>query len=191
MERFAATPNTIKPMEGGIIGDDPARRDQSGRTSHVVSSGRIIGSRTAASAAVSAAADPGQRRHDDSREHRDISQSAMHMPNQRQCEIDDAFRQPACIHQFAGQQKERNGEQLKAVCAENHVLRDDLRIEDAEPPHQRHGTHNERERDRHARRTWHRTAKREKSRRSFEVALDVVGWIAAAIAGKFIQLEWR
>jgi hypothetical protein len=72
------------------------------------------------------------------------------MPETCQGEIDDALRQASDIHQFSGQQEEWDGQKLKIVGTDDHVLSHDLAIEIAEPEHERESTDDQREGDRHA-----------------------------------------
>lgn len=52
-------------------------------------------------------------------------------------QVDDAPRQAARVHQLAGQHEEGHGQQRKAVDAGQHVLRQQLGVEEVEMPHQR------------------------------------------------------
>ena len=74
------------------------------------------------------------------------------MPDQGHGEGDDAARQAAGVHDLAGQHEERHGQQRKAVGAFGGVLRQDLRIEHVQVPHQRRAAQQQRERDRHPQR---------------------------------------
>jgi hypothetical protein len=64
--------------------------------------------------------------------------------------IDDAARQAADVHQLAGEEEEGHRQERIAVGAVDQVLRQDLRVEHAELPHQRGPAHQQGERDRDA-----------------------------------------
>ncbi len=66
------------------------------------------------------------------------------------CEIYDAPRQSAGVHQFTGENKERDGEEREGIGARDHVLSDDLGIEHAHVPHEHDAAEHQREGDRHA-----------------------------------------
>jgi hypothetical protein len=82
---------------------------------------------------------------------------------QRHREFDDALGQPALVHDLAGQQEERHGQQRVVVGAAQQVLRQDLGLEHVHVPHQRHTADQQRHRDGNADR--HREHQRAKENR--------------------------
>jgi hypothetical protein len=72
--------------------------------------------------------------------------------DQRHGEVHDAPGQAAGVHDLAGQHEEGHGQQRKAVGAVDHVLRQDLRVEHVEVPHQRGAAQQQGERNGHAQR---------------------------------------
>ncbi|MNT34513.1 hypothetical protein D3C72_1704990 [compost metagenome] len=80
------------------------------------------------------------------------------MPDRCVSHAHDALRQPAGVHQLAGQHEERHRHQRIVVDALQHVLREDLRIEIAQVQHQRDARSEQRKGDGHAER--HRAQQR-------------------------------
>jgi hypothetical protein len=152
IDTLAATPNTTKPIEGGMMGAMMERRTAARRSGPVVAGAvhhgqqqrgqrRRIGHRRA-----------GQRRHDDGRHDAHVTQAAAHVADQGHGELHDAARQAAGVHDLAGQHEEGHGQQREAVGAFDGVLREDLRVEHVHVPHQRGAAGEQREGDRHAER---------------------------------------
>ena len=74
------------------------------------------------------------------------------MSDQCHRQIDDAARQTAGVHEFAGKHEERDGHQHEVVGAVDGVLRDQLRVEHVHVQHQRDAADHQREGDWHAKR---------------------------------------
>ncbi len=72
------------------------------------------------------------------------------MANTGNCEVDNTSGQATRIHQLTSQNEERDSQQRECICACNHVLRDDLRIEHVHVPHKSDTTEHKRESDRNA-----------------------------------------
>ena len=149
IDTLAATPKMMKAMEGGITGAiHAAGSHQAGGARHVVAGlahhrdedggqcGRIGRRRTR------------QGGHDDGRHDRDDAQPAGDVADAGDREFDDAFRQATGIHQFAGQEEERDGRSVKVLAPVTICLADDLRVEDAHPGHQHDAAEHQREGDR-------------------------------------------
>ena len=81
---------------------------------------------------------------------RHVTEPAPDVADHRERHVDDALRQPADVHDLAGQQEERHRQQREAVGAFDQVLRQDLRVEKLEMPHQSHAAHQQRVGDRDA-----------------------------------------
>ena len=151
IETLAATPKITKPMLGGRIGAmipaeamRPAERalscprgqhhrQQQGRQR------RGVGDRRARHRREQAGGD------DDH-----VTQPALDVADHHQRHVDDAPRQAADVHHLAGEQEEGHREQRVAVGAVDQVLRQDLRVEHPELPHQRRAADEQGERDRDA-----------------------------------------
>jgi hypothetical protein len=111
-----------------------------------------MGSSSAVSAAASATAEPDSA---DSRQPAaghdgDVAQAALDVADQGQRQVDDAARQPADVHDLARQHEEGHGQQRKAVGAADQVLRQDLKIQQVQMPHQGHAAGQQGKRDRNA-----------------------------------------
>ncbi len=151
IDKPAATPKTMKPMLGGMIGPMmPARRDQARRGRLVVA--RLDHHRHQQRGERRGVGDsrPRQRREQARRHHGDVAQAALDVADRGQRDVDDALREAAGVHDLAGQHEERHRHQRKAVGTVDQVLRDDLRVEDVEVIHQRDAAEQQRVRDRHA-----------------------------------------
>ncbi len=74
------------------------------------------------------------------------------MTNQRHRKVDNPARQATGIHHLAGKHEERHRKQGKTVGSFNDVLREDLRVEHAEMPHQRGAAEQQGECDGHTQR---------------------------------------
>jgi hypothetical protein len=72
------------------------------------------------------------------------------MADERAGELDDALRQPAGVHELAGEDEERHGHQHEVVGTADGVLRDDLGVELIELQHDADAGHEQCEGDRHA-----------------------------------------
>ncbi|MOA52275.1 hypothetical protein D3C78_1755470 [compost metagenome] len=62
----------------------------------------------------------------------------------------DAARNAARVHEFACQHEQGHGHQREAVGARQHVLRQDLGVEEIQLEHHRQGAEQQREGNRHA-----------------------------------------
>jgi hypothetical protein len=160
IERPAATPKMMKPIDGGMIGPMmPPAAMRPGGARPVVASlhhHRIEQRSERGSIRGSGARERGEnaRRHD-----HDVAEPALDVAHQRQRHVDDALRQAAGVHDLAGEHEERHRHEREAVGAVDEVLRDDLRIHHVEVIHQGDAADEQRERDRHADR--HGTQQRE------------------------------
>ena len=138
IDTLAATPKMTKPMLGGMIGPMmPAAAISPPERALSCPALTIIGISSAASAAASATAEPDSADEDAGGDDRDVAEAAADVADERQRDVDDALRQAADVHDLAGQHEERHRHQREAVGAVDHVLREDLRVEDVEVPHQR------------------------------------------------------
>jgi hypothetical protein len=72
------------------------------------------------------------------------------VPDDRHGHAHDALGEAAGIHDLAGEEEERNRHQREGRRAVDQVLRDDLRVDDVELEHQRHGGQQDGEGDRYA-----------------------------------------
>ena len=64
-------------------------------------------------------------------------------------DVNDAFGEPAFVHDLAGEHKERNSHQRETIGTINDVLCDNLRIEDPKRMHQCDTANEQREGNRH------------------------------------------
>src|SRR5882672_3967147 len=159
IETLATTPKMMKPIDGGITGaiTPPAAMSPDARgTAHHRNQQRADRRRVGGGTAR----DGG---HHHRGKHGNQPESAANVPYPGERKTDDALGDAAGVHQLAGQHEKWNGQQREAVGTFEQLLRQDRGVELPLCRHQRQRAHQQRERDRHAKR--HGTEQRERENR--------------------------
>ena len=128
IETPPATPNSTKPMLGGITGAMmPPAATRPAAYILLWPAATIIGHQQRRQRRGVGGGRARQRGKHAGGEDGDVAEAALDMADQRQRDVDDAPGEPAAIHELAGQHEERHRHQRKAVGAVDDVLGDDLR----------------------------------------------------------------
>ena len=130
--------------------DDAGRGDQAGRARLVVARGHHHRQEQRRERGRVGHRGARERREQAGGDDRHVAEAAAHVADEGEREVDDPLRQAADVHDLAGEDEERRGEQREAVGAVDDVLRQDLRIEHLQLPHQGDARGEQRERDRDA-----------------------------------------
>ena len=150
IDTLVATPKMMKEIDGGMMGammPPAAIRPEAGRRRSLFAQ---HGDQQRAERGGVGHRRAGQRRQQHAGEDGHIAQATLDVADEHAGRVDDAARDAAGIHQLAGQHEQRHGHQREAVGAGQHVLRQDLGIEEIQLEHHGDRAEQQREGDGHA-----------------------------------------